>query len=103
MNKDQFHMWKDGVVKHNSLLKSFVSDRKELKRLIEEHLSKYFEWDEIEYDNEFKKITLTLDPDTVLKSDKLRELDIDYSIIGGFDFIIVKIYPFGFFDEKGDD
>ena len=102
MNIDVFKVWQESVVEHMDFLSKLVDDKILLKKTIEEHLSEFFEWDEIEYDNDFRKIVLKWEyrNHPVIKTEKINELLMDFIIADDFTSngshgIVVELYPFG--------
>ena len=102
MNLEEFRTWQDGVCEHIRMLDQMVDDRKILKEIIEKHLKQFFDYDDIEYDREFNKITLKWDKGTspVIKNDMIADLHMDWIIRADYDdnafrVVVVEVYPFG--------
>lgn len=102
MNREELRAWQDGVFEHCQMVRTLMNDRNTLKKLIEEHLSQFFEWDDIEYDKDFNTITLAwkYGSDPIIRIEKLKNLGIDFIISHGFtkdlgDGARVILYPFG--------
>lgn len=102
MNLEDFRIWQDGVMEHIHSLDILVNDRKLLKQMFEEHLSQFFDWDDIEYDREFNKITLLYKENegAVIKSENMKDLHMDWIVSPDIDkyanrIIRIELYPFG--------
>ena len=102
MDKDTLEQWKDGVMEHTINVQQMIKERKLLKKHIEEHLSQFFKWNDIDYSKDFDVITLKWDRDVnpVIKKEKIHELGIDWIIRAGYDdqafrIVVIELYPFG--------
>lgn len=102
MNKEELRAWQDGVMEHCRMVNTVMDDRMALKKLIEEHLSQFFDWDDIEYGKDFNTITLAwkYGTDPIIKIKNLMNLEMDFIISHGFtkelgDGARVILYPFG--------
>ena len=94
--------WKKAVDEHISILDQTIEDRNTLKKSIEEHLSQFFEWEEIEYNRDFTIITLSwaYDKSPVIKADKISDLKMDWIINADYDdkanrIVVIELYPWG--------
>lgn len=102
MNPEKLEMWKDGVMEHCRSVSTVLKDREIIKKIMVDHLSQFFEWDEIEFDEGFNSITMvwSYQNDPVIKIDKIRDLGMDFIISHKFthdlgDGVTITIYPFG--------
>ena len=98
--------WKKAVDEHISILDQTIEDRNTLKKSIEEHLSQFFEWEEIEYNRDFTVITLSwaYGVSPVIKADKISDLKMDWIINADYDdkanrIVTVEIHPWGVEDS----
>ena len=94
--------WKKAVDEHISILDQTIEDRNTLKQSIEEHLSQFFEWEEIDYNRDFTVITLSwaYGESPVIKADKISDLKMDWIINADYDdnanrIVTVEIHPWG--------
>lgn len=102
MNREELRRWQDNVFEHCQMVKTLGNDRKTLEKLIEKHLSQFFEWDDIIYDKDFNTITLAwgYGHDPVIRIEKLKNLGMDFIISHDYssklgDGARVILYPFG--------
>ena len=94
--------WKKAVDEHIAILDQTIEDRNALKHSIEEHLSQFFEWEEIEYNRDFTVITLkwAYGDSPVIKADKISDLKMDWIINADYDdkanrIVLIEVYPWG--------
>ena len=95
--------WRDGVREHLDSLDTVINDRKTLKKLIEEYLSQFFDFDSWETNRDFSKIILKWDKNhsPVFKEDSnISELGMDWIITAGYDdeanrIVEIELYPWG--------
>lgn len=102
MNLQEFRNWQDDVRYHITSLNTIVNDRRVLKENLENHLQQFFDFEEIEYDKDFKKIKLMWSEKSspVINHKNIGNLMMDWIIKSGYDdkadkVIIVEVYPFG--------
>lgn len=102
MNKEQMEMWKDGVFEHCQTVSTVMNDRKIIRKMMVDHLSQFFDWDDIEFDEEFNSITMLwkYGVDPVIRLDIIRDLGMDFIISHKFhkdmgDGVTITVYPFG--------
>ena len=106
MNLEELEFWKEGVFEYSKNLENVVEDRKKLKELLVEHLSKFFTWNDIEFDRDFNKVTLLYKTGVgaVINSDNMSNLGMDWMVMSGYDdranrIIVIEVYPFGLPEE----
>lgn len=94
--------WRKAVGEHISILDQTIEDRNVLKQSIEEHLSQFFDWDDIEYNRDFSVITLKWEKDVnpVIKSETISKIGMDWIIKTGrddraFSIVEIEVYPWG--------
>lgn len=94
--------WKKAVDEHIAILDQTIEDRNALKQCIEEHLSQFFDWDDIEYNRDFSVITLKWEKDVnpVIKSETISKIGMDWIIKtgrddGAFSIVEIEVYPWG--------
>ena len=94
--------WRKAVDEHISILDQTVEDRNTLKKSIEEHLSQFFDWDNIEYNRDFSIITLKWEKDVnpVIKSETISKIGMNWIIKtgrddGAFAVVEIEVYPWG--------
>ena len=102
MNKEEFHNWQTGVKEHLFNLNTLIEERVLLKKYLENHLQQFFDFEEIEYDKDFKKIKLMWSEKSspVIHHQNIGNLMMDWIIKSGYDdkankIIMVEVYPFG--------
>lgn len=102
MEIEELNSWKNDVADHIAVRDTMVNDRRILKKMIEEHLSKFFTWNEIIYDKDFTKITLRYKTNhgAVIKPELHAELGMDYIVTATYDdsanrVLQIELYPFG--------
>ena len=98
MDDVNLETWKKGVSVHLGHVNSIIEDRKSLKDLLESHLKRFFDYDYIETDREFKVITLTWSHGRTLsiESNIIDMLGMDWKIkTDEANRIVVEVYPFG--------
>lgn len=106
MNEEEFREWQGGVTEHISHLETLTTDRKLLKRLFEEHIKEYFDFDSsrdiIKYSRDFKTIKIIFFTDNnVVMPKKIDGLHMPWSIQADGGSVIVELYPFGL-EKEGD-
>lgn len=100
---EEIRVWRNDVMTHTRTVETIVHDRVILKSCIEEHLKQFFNWDKIEYDRIFNKITLkwSKENNPIIRHDKIHELGMDWEIRTDYDdeafgIVAIDVYPFGF-------
>lgn len=102
MNPEKLAKWMDGVLEHRNSCDILANDRKILKKMMVDHLSNFFEWDVIEFSDDFNTIKLVwkygIEP--IIKVDTIQDLGIDF--IMGNEFYMdlgqcntIELCPFG--------
>lgn len=94
--------WRMAVNEHMSIVDQSLEDRQILKQRIEEHLSQFFEWDDIEYNRDLSTIILkwAKNVNPVIKADNISDIGMDWIIRTGrdedaFSIVEIEIYPWG--------
>ena len=101
MNEKVLDAWIKATGEHIEMISTIVKDRRLLKDMIEDHLSQFFDWDDIEYDRDFSEITLTFKDELVIKKDTSKLL-MPFRIYGTYDKCIkVEVYPKGLIEGGG--
>ena len=107
VNLEELEFWKEGVFEYSKNLENIIKDRAKLKDLLEEHLSKFFSWDSIEFDKDFNQIILSYKTGigAVIKSANMSDLGMDWVVWSDYDdranrIIRIGIYPFGLPEEE---
>lgn len=102
MNSEEIEMWKDDVMVHCQTITTVLNDRRIIKKVMENHLREFFDYDMIEFDKDFNVITLkwSYDNEPTIKPHELLGLGMDFVISSDFSeelglTAIIKIYPFG--------
>lgn len=102
LSKESYETWQNCVVEHCSERDRIVNDRMVLKSILEAHLKKFFDFNEIEYcDYDFHKVLLKWEKSTTPNiSNDIVELGMPWKITTGLDIwenpiIVIEIYPFG--------
>lgn len=102
MNKEEFENWQIGVKEHLFNLNTLIEERVLLKKYLENHLQQFFDFEEIEYDKDFKKIKLMWSEKSspIINHKNIGNLMMDWIIKSGYNdkadkVIIVEVYPFG--------
>lgn len=109
MNSDHIDEWRLAVCEHILMVSQVLDDRRILKSEMEKYLSKFFEWDEIEYSSDFKKITLKWkwNTDPTVKYENLHDLNIEWRMKShaeeGFSYIVIEIYPWGIEEDCSEE
>ena len=102
MDKDQFLSWVDCVESHMAMVDTAIKDRRFLKKKLEEHLSQFFKWVDIDYNRDLSEVTLRC-KDTFIDSEKLMDLMMPWRIESyGYDTFRIIVYPFGVPNEEED-
>lgn len=101
MNKLSVDAWKSGVNDYVEALDTIHNDEQILKDSFEKHIREFFDFDTIEYNKKFTKITLRWKRDhhPVIRHTTIHRLGMDWIISADYDdkaFRIVKVelYPF---------
>ena len=99
-------LWKEGVMENSYDLNTLLKDRVALKRAFEEYIRKFFDFQEIDFDSDFNKITIRWKWSNKVVFDPIvfKEFELDWCISIGYSDVLgqcleVEIYPFGF--EEG--
>ena len=107
MNHEELLVWQDAVMEHSQDVRKVREDRQLLKEKLQEHLSKFFEFSEIEWDAFFDKIILRFAPDVepVIRKETIQELGMDWIISTSYDgsanrITVIEVYPFGIEDGE---
>ena len=94
--------WRKAVDEHISIVDQTIEDRNALKQSIEEHLSQFFTWEEIEYNRDFTVIKLkwAYGVSPIIKADKISDLKMDWIISADYDdkanrIVLIEVYPWG--------
>ena len=94
--------WRKAVDEHISIVDQTIRDRDVLKQSIEEHLSRFFRWDNIEYNRDFSIIKLkwAYGEAPIIKADTISDLGMDWVIEADYDdkanrIVLVEIHPWG--------
>lgn len=102
MNPEKYDNWINAVKEHMNMLDTLISDRNTLKIMFEEHLRKFFDYDDIEYNRDFTKITLKYNPEhnVFINPKKLDGLLMDFEVSANYNdkaerIINIQLYPFG--------
>lgn len=107
MNKDELRQWQDAVLEHCKMKTTLVADRKTIEELMKSHLSQYFDWDKIVFDEDFNVIKLYwkygIEP--LIKIRNIGELGMDFFMNNEYDKELgqcntIIIYPFGIEEGK---
>lgn len=103
MNKEDFYQWQDGVMEHSRMTQTLIKDRLALRELMTSHLKQFFDFDSIQYSQDFNRITLKWEygNNPVINPEKLEELYMEFTISHEFsdklgEGIRIDLYPFGF-------
>lgn len=112
MNSKELEIWLDGVCEHTSQVKNLIDERREFKRIMEEHLRQFFDgFSEIDFSQKFDVIKLewAYNHSPIIKNEKLAELGMDWEICSemncdAFHVVLIKVYPYGIPDrcDTGD-
>ena len=99
-------LWKEGVMENSHDLNTLISHRVELKRAFEEYIRKFFDFQEIDFDNNLNKITIRWrwSRKVVFEPKVFKEFELDWCIGIGHNDVLgqcleVDIYPFGFEED----
>ena len=102
MNKDELRQWEDAVLEHCKMKTTIISDRRDIEDLMKSHLSQYFDWDKIEFDENFDTIKLywRYGSEPLIKIREIRDLGMDFFMNNEYDDVLgqcntIIIYPFG--------
>ena len=103
MNESEYLSWVDCVQSHMDLLDELVEDRISLKKKLKNHLSQFFNFEEIEVSRDFSKVTFWVE-DMFIDCEKLSGLLMPWRIEAYYDEdkTQVIVYPFGVPNEDGD-
>ena len=102
MNKDELRQWQDAVLEYCKMKTTLVSDRKTIEELMKKHLSQYFNWDKIEFDEDFNTIKLYwkygIEP--LIRIRNIRDLGVDFFMGNEYSKELgqcntITLYPFG--------
>lgn len=106
MDKDEYQTWMGAVQEHMNSLDRVIEDRVLLKKILENHIEQFFDWDEIEYNRDFTEVILTIntsDPVTI-DSEKIKELMMEWSIDPcDYNSFKIIVYPFGVPKEEDEE
>ena len=96
---EEFKTWQSAVEIHSKARKDFLEDRSMILTMITDHLKQFFDFDEIDFSENFDKITLKFRvTGAVIRADKIKDLNMDW-IISPFGMgrysLIIDVYPFG--------
>ena len=104
MDKDQFLSWCDCVESHMEMVDTSIKDRRFLKSKLEEHLSQFFKWRDIDYNRDLSVVELECEG-MFIDSEKMMELLMPWRIESngcGYDTFRIIVYPFGVPNEEED-
>lgn len=102
MNSEKLAMWKECVMEHIESVSTVLNDKEIIRNMMIEHLSQFFDWDEIEFEQNFSSVTMIwkYQSDPIIRIDKIRDLGMDFIISHKFthdlgDGVNITVYPFG--------
>ena len=94
--------WKEDVRVNCHTLETLMKDRVTIRREMTNHLKNFFGFDEIEFTDDFNKITLKWGylHDPVIRQGSLEGLGMDFIITQTYDSklgqsVVLELYPFG--------
>lgn len=102
MNKNELREWQDAVLEYCKMVITLKNDCKTIEELMKQHLSEFFDWDDIVFDDDFNTIKLVwkYGVEPVIKVKDISGLGMDfymsnefYKDLGQCNTII--LYPFG--------
>lgn len=103
MNSEDMIHWQNAVREHRTMIDSLANDSIEIKELMKKHLKKFFDFDDIKFEDNFRKIVLKWEysRDPVINPNDLTGLDMIFIISHRYDDnygdgIVIELYPFGF-------
>ena len=104
MNESEYLSWVDCVSSHMSLLDELVDDRISLKENLKNHLSQFFDFEELklmECNRDFSEVSFWI-KGMFIDCEQLSGLLMPWRIEADYDRIKVIVYPFGVPNEDGD-
>ena len=103
MDLNEIGNWKNAVEIHVDQVKAIVEDRKTLKNLMEGFLKAYFNFDEIEFNNDFSKISLLWDfpNEPTFTQEQIKDFPFEWKVNSNrSDDVQIDIYPWGLKDSQ---
>ena len=95
-----WQLWKKAVLENSNQLELGFKDRASLKSIIKEYLSQFFDYDSIEFEEDWSILMKWgYGNDALIDLSKISELGMDFSISTVFEddlgqCIVIKISPF---------
>ena len=109
MDKDTINEWLNDCTTYYRAIQDLGILKNVLIKQMNEHLSQFFDWEKIEYADDFSKITLAWAylHDPVIRLESIGDLGFDFIISHAYEDklghgIRIEIYPFGL-PEEGED
>lgn len=106
MISDRLNSWREDVLHHRRILDTIARDRIVIKDVMIEFLQQFFDFDEIQFTNDFDKITMkwSYEHEPIIKPSALVDLGMDFIISHDYSEtlghgVIITIYPFGLPEE----
>ena len=100
MDLEELKSWQDAVEIHSKTRRDYLEDRSMILTMITDHLKQFFDFDEIDFSENFDKITLKFRvTGAIIRADKIKDLNMDW-IISPFSSmgryaLVIDVYPFG--------
>lgn len=103
MDDKEFATWVDATQEHMNMVYAIIEDRKLLKKTLENHLSKFFNWiDDLKFNRDFSQVEMVVD-EMIIDDGKMDGLMMPWAIepYGDYTFRIT-VYPFGVPNDEGE-
>ena len=102
MNADRLDTWKDSVREHSRMMATLVNDSLVIKKLMIDYLKQYFDFDEIQFSNDFTRISLkwSYEHEPFINPEELSCLGMEFIITHDYSEtlghgVVIEVYPFG--------
>ena len=101
MNKENLGKWRNAVDEHLSYVSQLSKDQEAIEDMMIEHINRFFNWDEIEFSENYRKIRLYFGRENspVIPED-IGSLEMDWRVTTDFTDklgtgVVIEIYPYG--------
>ena len=107
LNLEEFRSWQDGVMVYSEAKRNLDKDKSMIQSIITDHLKQFFDFDEIDFSENFNRISLKYHKGcgAVIRADNIKNLNMDWTVIPSIDncanrIIVIEVFPFGLPKDK---
>ena len=78
LNLEEFRSWQDGVMVYSEAKRNLDKDKSMIQSIITDHLKQFFDFDEIDFSENFNRISLKYHKDcgAVIRADNIKNLNV---------------------------